>query len=114
MDSRPSVFHPRVGTVFVFCVSEALAHEMRGYGLPALVPLATVNPVPTRESRRNSKAIATANLLIERFKVDSKKTPEQAEEVCTEQPNAYVETNCTFIKKSSKTKLLHRQVSTTL
>ena len=60
---------------------------MKGYGLPALAPLATVYPSPpsggtgeTGASRRGTKAIATANLQIELPEVDPKNLPEWAEE----------------------------------
>ena len=44
MDTCPRPFHPRVGTVPVCSVGDNREAEMKGYGLAALVPLATVYP----------------------------------------------------------------------
>ena len=42
MDTCPSPFHPRVRTVPVCSVGDTTEGEMKGYGLAALAPLATV------------------------------------------------------------------------
>ena len=60
MDTCPSPFHPRVGTVPVCTVGDTTKAEMRSYGLAALVPLATAHPSAPSGGRR-TKAIATAN-----------------------------------------------------
>ena len=44
MDTCPSPFHPRVRTVPVCSVGDTTETEMKGYGLSALAPLATVHP----------------------------------------------------------------------
>ena len=71
MDTCPSPFHPRVRTVPVCNVGDTTEAEMKGYGLAALAPLATVNPSPlsggtgdTGVPGRGTKAIATVNLQI--------------------------------------------------
>ena len=46
MDTCPSPFHPRVGTVPVCSVGDTTEAEMKGYGLSALASLATVHPSP--------------------------------------------------------------------
>ena len=120
MDSCPSPVHPRVRTVSVCSASVALAWEMRGYGLAALVPLAIVNPSPrTRDSQRGPKAITTANLQIELPEFHLKNHREWVEDfseflLLTGQHNADVKTNCTLIKKSSKNVFLQRQVKTAI
>ena len=60
---------------------------MKGYGLAALAPLATVYPLPPSGGTcdpgvpgRGRKAIAMANLLIELPEFDPKSLPEWAEE----------------------------------
>ena len=69
MDTCPSPFHARVRTVPVCSVGDTTEAEMKGYGLSALAPLATVHPSPlsggtgdTGVLGRGTKAIATANL----------------------------------------------------
>ena len=86
MDTCPSPFHPRVRTVPVCSVGDTTEFEMKGYGLAALAPLATVYPSPlsggtgdTGVPRRGTKAIATANLQIELPELDPKSLPEWAE-----------------------------------
>ena len=46
LDTCPSPFHPRVRTVPVCTNGDSTEAEMEGYGLAALVPLATVYPSP--------------------------------------------------------------------
>ena len=46
MDTCPSPFHPHVRTVPVCSVGDTTKAEMKGYGLAALAPLATVYPSP--------------------------------------------------------------------
>ena len=79
MDTYPSPFHPRVRTVPVCSVGDTAEAEMRGYGLSALAPLATVHPSPfsggtdyTGVPGRGTKAIATANHQIELPEFDPK------------------------------------------
>ena len=45
-DTCPSPFHPRVRTVPVCSVGDTTKGEMKGYGLAALAPLATLYPSP--------------------------------------------------------------------
>ena len=97
---------------------------MKGYGLSAPVPLATVHPSPllggtgdTGVPSRGTKAIATANLQIELADFDPKNLPLWAEEfsgflLLTGQQHTDVRTKCTLIKKSCKKKFLQRQVKT--
>ena len=87
MDTCPSPFHPRVRTVPVCSVGDTTEAEMKGYGLSALAPLATVHPSPlsggtgdTGVPERGTKAIVTANLQIELSEFDPKTLPEWAEE----------------------------------
>ena len=124
MDTCSSPFHPRVRTVPVCSVGDTTEAEMKGYGLSALAPLATVHPSPlsggtgdTGVPGRGTKAIATANLQIKLPEFDPKNLPEWAEEfseflLLTGQQHADVRTKCTLIKKSCKKKLLQRQVKT--
>ena len=44
MHTCPSPLHPRVRTVPVCTVGDTTEAEMKGYGLSALAPLATVHP----------------------------------------------------------------------
>ena len=99
---------------------------MKGFGLAALAPLATVYPSPPSggtgdqgEPGRGAKAITTANLQIELPEFDAKNLPEWAEEfseffLLTGQQHADVRTKCTLIKKSCKNKFLQRQVKTAI
>ena len=71
MDTCPSPFHPRLRTVPVCSVGNTTQAEMKGYGLAALAPLATMYPSPpsggtgdTGVQGRGTKAVATANLQI--------------------------------------------------
>ena len=126
MDTYPSPFHPRVRTVPVCSVGDTTEAEMKGYGLSALVPLATVHPSPlsggtgdTGVLGRGMKAIATVNLQIELPEFDPKNLPEWAEKcseflLLTGQQHADVRTKCTLIKKSCKKKILQRQVKTAI
>ena len=117
MDICPSLFHPRVRTVPVCSVGDTTEAEMKGYGLAALAPLATVYP-STRSGGtgdpavpgRGAKAIATPNPQIELPEFDPKNLPEWAEEfldflLLTGQQHADVRTNRTLIKKSCKRKI---------
>ena len=118
MDTCPSPFHPRVRTVPVCSVGDTTEAEMKGYGLSALAPLATLHPSPlsggtgdTGVRGRGTKAIAAANLQIELPEFDPKNLPEWAEEfseflLLTGQQHADVRTKCTLIKKSCKKKFL--------
>ena len=95
---------------------------MKGYGLTALAPLATVYPsTPSGGTGdpgvpgRGTKAIATANLQMELPEFDPKNLPERPEEFSeflhlTGQQHAHVRTKCTLIKRSCKKKFLQRQV----
>ena len=83
MDRCPSRFHTRVRTVPVCSVGDTTEAEMKGYGLAALAPLATVYPSPPSGGTgepgvpgRGRKAIATANLQIEVPKFDPKNQPQ--------------------------------------
>ena len=99
---------------------------MKGYGLSALAPLATVHASPLSGGTRNTgvpgrgtKASATANLQIELPEFDPKNVPEWAEEfseflLLTGQQHADVRTKRTLIKKSCKKKFLQRQVKTAI
>ena len=126
MDSCPSPFHPRVRTLPVCSVGYTTEAEMKGYGLSALAPLATVHPSPlsggtgdTGVPGSGTKAIARANLQIELPEFDPKNLPEWAEEfseflLLTGQQHADVRTKCTLIKKSCKKNFLQRQVKTAI
>ena len=126
MEICPSPFHPCVRTVPVCSVGDTTEAEMKGYGLSALAPLATVHPSllsggtgDTGVPGRGTKAIATANLQIELPEFDPKNLPEWAEEfseflLLTGQQHADVRTKCTLIKKSCKKKFLQRQVKTAI
>ena len=126
MDTCPCPFHPRVRTVPVCSVGDTTEAEMKGYGVSALGPLATVPPSPlsggtgdTGVPERGTKATPTANLQIELSKVDSKNLPEWAEEfseysLLTGQQHADVRTKCTLIKRSCKKNFLQRQVKTAI
>ena len=126
MDTCPSPFHPRARTVPGCSVGDTTEAEMKGYGLAALAPLATVYPPPpsggtgdTGVPGRGTKAIATANLQIELPDLDPKNLPEWAEQfleflLLTSQQYAAVRTKCTLIKKSCKKKFLQRQVKTAI
>ena len=99
---------------------------MKGYGLAAMAPLATVYPSPpsagtgdTGVPGRGMKAIATANLQIELPEFNPKNLPECAEELSeflllTGQQHADVRTKCMLIKKWCKKKFLQRQVKTAI
>ena len=118
--------HPCVKTLHVGSLVDTTEAEMKGYGLAALVPLATVYPVPPsggtgdpRVPGRGTKPIAMANLQIELPELNPKKLPEWAEEfseflLLTGQQHADVKTKSTLIKKSCKNKFLQRQVGTTI
>ena len=87
MDTSPSPLHPRVRTVPVCSVGDTTEAGMKGYGLAALAPLATVYPSPPSGGTgdpsvpgRRTKAIATANLQIELPEFDPKNLPKWAEE----------------------------------
>ena len=126
MDTCPSPFHPRVRPLAVCSVDDTTEAEMKGYGLSALAPLATVHPLPlsggtgdTGIPRRGMKAIATTNLQIELPEFDPKILPEWAQEfseflLLTGQQHADVHTKCTLIKKSCKKKFLQRHVKTAI
>ena len=126
MDTCPSPFHPPVRTVPLCTVGDTGEAEMKGYGLAALAPLATVYPSPPSVGTGDpgvpgsgTKAIATANPQIELPEFDPKNLPELAEEfseflLLTGQQHADVLTKCTLIKKSCKRKILQRQVKTTI
>ena len=126
MDTCPSPFHPRVRTVPLCSVRNTAEAEMKGHGLAALAPLATVYPSPlsggtvdTSVPGRGTKAIATGNLQIELPEVDPKNLPEWGEEfseflLLRGQQHADVRTECTLIKKSCKKKFLQRQVKTAI
>ena len=125
MDICPSPLHPGVRTVPACSVGDTTAAEIKGYGLAALAPLATVYPWPLSGETgdpgvpgRGTKAIATANLEMELPEFDSKNLPEWAAEVpefllLTGQQHAS-RTKCTLIKKSCKKKFLQRQVKTAI
>ena len=112
MDTCPSPLHPRVGTVPVCSVSDTTEAGMKGYGLSALAPLATVHSSPlsggtpdTGVPGRGTKAIATANLQIELPEFDPKNLSEWAEgfsgfSLLAGQQHADIRTKCTLIKKS--------------
>ena len=114
MDTCPSPFHPRVRTVMFCSVGDTTEAEMKGYGLSALAPLATVHPSPlsagtgdTGVPDRRTNAIAMAILQIEVPEFDAKNLPDWAEEfsqflLLTGQQHADVRTKCTLIKKSCK------------
>ena len=120
-DPCPSPFHPCVRTVHVCSVGDTTEAEIKGYGLSALAPLATVHPSPLSGGTgdkgvpgRGTKAIATGNVQIGLPEFDPKKLPEGAEEISefwllTGQQQADVRTKCTLIKKSCKKKFLQRQ-----
>ena len=81
-DTCPSPFHPRVRTVPVCSVGDTTEAEMKGYGLAALAPLATLYSSPPSGGTgdpgvpsRGPKAIATANLQIEFPEFDPKNLP---------------------------------------
>ena len=114
MDTCPSTPHPRLRAVPVCSVGDTTEAEMKGYGLAALAPLATVYPSPPAGGTggpgvpgRGTKAIATANLQMELPEFDAKNRPEWAEQfsetlLLTGQQHADVRTKCPFIKKSCK------------
>ena len=126
MDTCSRPFHPRVRTVPVCSVGDTTEAEMKGYGLSALAPLATVHPSPlsggtgdTGVPGRGEKAIATANFQTELPEFNPKNLPEWAEEfseflLLTGQQHADVRTKCTLIKKPCKKKFLQRQVETAI
>ena len=126
MDTCHSPFHPRVRTVAVCSVGDTTEPEMKGYGLAALAPLATVYPSLASGGAgdpgvpgRGAKAIATANLQIELPEFDPKNLPEWAEEfseflLLTGRQHADVRTKCTLIKNSCKRKYPQRQVKTAI
>ena len=116
-------FHPRMRTVPVCSVGDTTEAEMKGYGLAALVPLATVHLSPpsggagdTGVPGRGTKGVATAHLQIELSEFNPKNLPEWAEGfseffLLTGQQHADVRTKCTLIKKLCKSKkFLQRQV----
>ena len=87
MDTCPSPFHPCVRTVLVCSVGDTTEAEMKGYGLSAPAPSATVHPSPlsggtgdTGVPGRGTKAIVTANLQIQLPEFDAKNLPEWSEE----------------------------------
>ena len=122
MDTCPSPFHPCVRTVPICSVGDTTEAEMKGYGLAALAPLATVYASPPSGGTvdagvpgRGTKAISTANLRIKLPEFNPKKLPEWAEQfseflLLTGHQHADVRTKCTLIKKSCKKKFLQRQV----
>ena len=126
LDTCPSPIHPRVRTVPVCSIGGSTEGEMKGYGLAALAPLATVYPSPpsggkgdTGVPRRGMKGIATATFQIELSKFHPKNFPQRAEEfseflLLTGQQHADVRTRCTLIKKSCKKKFLQRQLKTAI
>ena len=126
VDTCPSPFHPRVRTVPVCSVGDTTEAEMKGYGLSALGPLATVHPSPlsggtgdTGVPERGTKAVATATLQIELPEFDPKNLPERAEEfsdfsLLTGQQHAGVRTKCNLIKKLCKKKFPQQQVETAI
>ena len=126
LDTCPSCFHPRVRTVPVCTVGDSTEAKMKGYGLAALAPLATVYPPPpssgtgdTGVPGRGTKGIATANLQTELPEFDPKNLPEWAEDLSeflllTDQQHPDVQTKCTLIKKSCKKMFLQRQVKTAI
>ena len=126
MDTCPSPFQPCVRTVPVCSVGDTREADMKGYGLSALAPLATVHPSPlsggtsdTGLPGRGTKAIATANLQTELPELDPKNLPEWAEEfseflLLTGQQHADFRTKCTLIKRSCKKKFLQQKVKTAI
>ena len=126
MDTCPSPFHPSVRSVPVCSVGDTTEAEMKGHGLSALAPLATVHPSPlsggTRDTGvpgRGTKAIATANLQMELHEFNPKNLLEWAEDfseflLLTGQQHADVRAKCTLIKRSCKRKFLQRQVKTAI
>ena len=126
MHTCPIPFHPRVNTVAVCSVGDTTEAEMKGYGLAALAPLATVYPLTPSGGAgdpgvpgRGTKAIASANLQIEVPEFDPENLPESAEEfseflLLTGKQHAEVRTKCTLIKTSCKNKFLQRQVTTAI
>ena len=87
MVTCPSSFHPPVRTLPVCSVGDTTEAEMKGYGLFALAPLATVHPSPlsggtgdTGVLARGTKAIATANLQTKLPEFHPKNLPDRAEE----------------------------------
>ena len=72
MDTCPTPFHPRVRTAPVCSVGDTTEDEVKGYGLAALAPPATMYASPPSGGAggpggpvRGTKATATANLQIE-------------------------------------------------
>ena len=83
IDTCRSPCHPPVRTVPVCSVCDTTEAEMKGFGLAALAPWATVNPSPlsggtsdTDVPGRGRKAIATANLQIDLLGFNPKHLPE--------------------------------------
>ena len=83
MDTCHSPFYPRVRSVPVCSVGDTTEAEVKGDGMSALAPLATVHPSPlsggtgdTGVPGRGAKDIATANLHIELPELDPKHLPE--------------------------------------
>ena len=122
LDTCPSPFNPRVMTVPVCSVGDITKADMKGYGLAALAPLATVYPSPpsggtgdTRVPGRGTKAIATTNLPEFAPKSLSEWADELSEFLLhTGQQHADARTKCTVIKRSCKKKFLQRQVKTSI
>ena len=126
MDTCSSPFYPCVRTVPVRSVGDTTEAEMKGYGLAALAPLATVYPSPPSGGTggpgvpdRGAKAFATANLQIKLPEFDPKNLPEWAEKfseflLLTGQQHADVRTKCTLIRKSCKNQFLQQQVKTAI
>ena len=119
MDTCSGSFHLCVMTVPMYLVTKTLAEEIRGFGPVARAPRPTVNPLAwPAESRRPTKAIATATFNINWHEFDMKKHVERAEElsqflVLTKE-SAHVRANCGVNKKCCKKKFLQRQVKTAI
>ena len=126
MDTCRIPLRPRVRTVPVCSIGDTTEADMKGYGLAALGPLATVYPSPPSGGTgysgvpgKRTKAIATANLQIELPEFDPQNLPEWAEEfseflLLTGQQHADVWTECTLIKKLCKKKFVQRQVKSAI
>ena len=61
MDTSPSLFHPRVRTAPICSVGDTTEAEMKGYGLAALAPMATVYSQPLQVVQ-----VTQASQIVER------------------------------------------------
>ena len=120
MDTCPSPFHARVRTVPVCSVGDTTEAEMKGYGLSALAPLATVHPSPLSGGTGDSGVPGReTNPQIKLPEFDPKTLPEWAENfseflLLTGQQHADAWTKNALTKKSCKKKFLQRQVKTAI